>query len=107
MTTQPEAKITKKIIDHLNTLPDTYAYKLFQGRFSGGNPDIDACSDGRAVKIEVKVPGNKPTPRQLAVMKRWEKARALVGWVTSVAEAEALLEHRGDLSWKNPQLSEP
>lgn len=91
MSQQPEAKITKKIIDWMNAQPGVRARKVHQTRFSGGEPDIDACWNGRSVKIEVKVPGNTPTPRQAAVLELWRKAGALVGWVTSLEEAKELL----------------
>lgn len=107
MAEQREAKITKKIVDHINTLDDTKARarKVHQDRYSGGEPDVDACVRTRAVKIEVKVPGNKPTDRQMAVMRLWERSGALTGWVTSVAETEELLTHLDDLAWRNPQLA--
>lgn len=101
---QPEGKITGKIIDHIKSLPKAHARKVHQDRFSGGEPDVDAVIDGRAVKIEVKVPGKEPTPRQMAVMRRWVPTGALVGWVVSLDEAKALLEHLDDPDWVNPQL---
>jgi len=39
-----------------------------------GDPDIDACLRGRSVQLEVKRPGEKPTPLQV---KRLEDA---AGW---------------------------
>ncbi len=103
-TTQPEAKITKKIITHINGLDRALAHKVHQGRFGGGEPDIDACVDGRSVKLEVKVPGNKPTPLQMVTMRRWEAAGALAGWCTSVETAEEILQHVKEPGWSNPQL---
>ena len=103
-STQPEAKITAKIIDHLRALPKAWARKVHQSRYQQGEPDVDACVAGRAVKIEVKVPGNKPTPKQLITMRRWARSGALVGWATSVEEVEDLLGHLDDPEWENPQL---
>lgn len=102
-TQQPEAKITKKVIDRLKK--SGHARKVHQSRFQMGEPDVDACIEGRAVKVEVKVPGNTPTDRQYAVMRIWERSGALVGWVTSVDEVEELLGHLEDPGWKNPQLA--
>lgn len=102
-TQQPEAKITKKVIDRLKEFG--HARKVHQGRYQTGEPDVDACIEGRAIKIEVKVPGNKPTDNQYAVMRRWERSGALVGWVTSVEAVDKLLERLDTPGWRNPQLA--
>ena len=107
MASQPEGKITDRCIKYLRSLPTGHARKVHQSRFTGGEPDVDGCVDGRTVKVEVKVPGNKPTPRQLAVMRQWERAGALVGWVTSVDELRDLLVHLNRRDWRNPQLAPP
>lgn len=101
-TTQPEAKITKRIIDYLKGRG--HARKVHQNAYGAGEPDIDACINGRAVKIEVKVKGNTPTPKQYAALRRWESSGALCGWVTSIEETIALLEHLPEAEWSNPQL---
>lgn len=69
-----------------------------------GEPDIDACVRGRAVKVELKMPGNEPTPVQMGRLRAWQRAGALAGWVTSIAELDVLLEHVDDFGWTNPQL---
>ena len=53
----------------------------------------------------MEVAGKKKTPRQMAVMRRWEPTGVLVGWVVSLDEAKALLEHLDDPDWRNPQLA--
>lgn len=103
--TQPEAKITKKIIEHIRGLDGGHARKVHQSRFQQGEPDVDACVRGRSVKIEVKVPGNEPTANQMAIMRIWARVGALVGWATSVDEVVELLTHLDDLDWENPQLA--
>lgn len=51
-----------------------------------GQPDIFAScpfgdhGEGIAVLIEVKRPGEKPEPIQIATMDRWRKAGAIVFW---------------------------
>lgn len=105
MATQPEAKLTKKIVDHINARPRSIARKVHQSRFQAGQPDVDGCVVGRAVKIEVKVPGNVPTDLQMTWMRRWADAGALVGWCTSVDEVIELLSHVSDPDWVNPQLA--
>lgn len=71
---------------------------------AAGEPDIDACIDGRAVKVELKQPGSKPTPRQYKALRDWQDAGALAGWVTTLVELDRLLNKLGDRSWLNPQL---
>jgi len=102
-TQKPETKIVNLLIGHLR---DTggYARKVHGNAYSSGEPDIDACVRGRAVKVEVKVPGRKPTAQQLARLRRWQEAQALAGWVTSLSELVELLDHLDDLDWQNPQL---
>lgn len=69
-----------------------------------GDPDIDACINGRACKIELKMPGNEPTPVQMGRLRAWAKVGALSGWVTTLDELDELLEHVADMEWRNPQL---
>jgi len=86
-----EKDITAKIIKFLNGLPFTHAHKVHGGPYGGGEPDIDATMYGRTLKIEVKLPGGKPTERQAAILSKWEKAGAHVGCATSVDEAVAIV----------------
>ena len=89
----------------MRSLPDAWCVKVHGNPYtSRGEPDLDACVRGRAVKVEVKVGRNKPTDVQMAAMRRWEDAGALVGWVTSLEELQELLTHLEDYGWKNPQL---
>jgi hypothetical protein len=94
------------MIEHITDLDGpSYARKIHGSRYQdAGEPDIDACVMGRAVKVEAKLPGGKPTAIQMARLRRWERAGALAGWATSVAEVDELLSHLGDLTWVNPQL---
>lgn len=103
-TTEPEAKVTRRILDWLNSQPDTIARKVHQTAVTGGGePDIDACSRGRCIKIEVKrVGAPPPPPRQIARLARWQRAGALVGWATSVEHVQELMQHVDDRSWINP-----
>ena len=107
MASQPEGRIVKKIIDWIKGMEDwdSHARKVHGSRYSSGEPDIDACINGRSVKIEVKVPGKVPTPQQMARLRKWESAGALCGWATSVEEAASLTSHLENLNWSNPQLA--
>lgn len=71
-----------------------------------GTPDLLICLGGRFVAIELKQPGNKPTPRQLNKLRHYEAAGAIAGWATTMEQVDALLirvlEPAG--AWLNPQL---
>ena len=57
-----EADITADVIAWIKSLPHAYAWKLHSGAMGeSGHPDVDGCIAGRAVKIEMKRPGRKPT----------------------------------------------
>lgn len=99
-----ESAIVGEILEWFNGRDDAVARKVHQAALSGGGePDIDACVRGRSVKIEVKRPGvPAPGPRQLNRLRRWQRAGALVGWVTDLAGVQALLDHVDDVEWINP-----
>lgn len=90
-----EAAIAKAIVRYLRDLPDGYARRVWTGgpQAQGGEPDVDAVVDGRAVKLEVKRPETrgKVTPLQAVALDRWSRAGAVVGVVCSVNEVRALL----------------
>ena len=91
--------IVKAILAYLNSLPGCHARKRWGGGMGiAGDPDIDACIRGRSVQLEVKRPGEKPTPLQLKRLEEWRRAGALVGVVTSVAATRSLLEENGMFS---------
>lgn len=97
-----EKQITDESLTWLNAQPCTYAWKLFTGPMSeGGHPDIDGCTRGRCMKIEMKRPGETPTKRQMARLIQWRQAGALVGWATSVEEVRAIFAH-ANTGWVNP-----
>jgi hypothetical protein len=100
---RPETEITKDAIIWLKTQPRTYAWKLHTGpQGEGGHPDIDGCTNGRSIKIEMKRPGETPTTRQMARLLRWRATGALVGWATSVEEVRAIFAHADDPEYVNP-----
>ncbi len=92
MTTGPEGRIVRKILDYLNALPECRARKVHQDGYQRGEPDIDAVYRGRALKLEVKVPGGKPTPLQAKRLDDWSRAGAITGVVTSVDDVRALVD---------------
>jgi len=57
-----------------------------------GTPDIIGCHRGRCFTMELKRPGEKPTPLQEKRLREWQTAGAITGVVTSAREALELLE---------------
>jgi hypothetical protein len=55
-------------------------------------PDIIGCFRGKFVAIEIKIPGEKPRPGQLAFLKLIEQSGGISGWATSTKEALKILE---------------
>jgi hypothetical protein len=67
-------------------------YTQYGGRVSVGNhgeSDImgHRISDGKALYIEVKLPGESPRQNQLDFIEAMKKTGAIAGWCTSVDEA--------------------
>ncbi|MFN3326116.1 MAG: VRR-NUC domain-containing protein [Bryobacteraceae bacterium] len=91
MTT--ERAIVKAILAYLNSLPGCLARKRWGGGMGvAGDPDIDACMRGRSVQLEVKRPGERPTPLQLKRLEEWRQAGAVAAVVHGVAEVRTVLE---------------
>ena len=98
-----ETDVTKECISWLKAQPGTHAWKLHTGPMGmGGHPDIDGCTRGRSIKIEMKRPGEKPDGRQMVRLLQWRAAGALVGWATSVEEVRAIFAN-----WDNPEYVNP
>lgn len=91
MTT--ERAIVRAILAYMNGLPGCLARKRWGGGMGvAGDPDIDACIRGRSVQLEVKRPGERPTPLQLKRIEEWRRAGAVVAVVNSVADVRRLLQ---------------
>lgn len=89
---QREARLQRQIVQALASR-GIYAVRLRpMGR--AGWPDLYAIlpASGRAVHLEVKRAGGRTTRLQDATLAELEAAGALVGVVTSAAEALALVE---------------
>lgn len=85
MATNPETLLTKKIINALNSIPDCYAEKLHASQFGLPKLDVFGAYRGKMFYLEIKTPGNKPTVRQEATIKKWRtKAGVHTGWTDSV-----------------------
>jgi hypothetical protein len=88
-----ETTITNKILRYINNLPGCKAEKRHGSQYSEvGAPDISVCCNGTRIEIEVKRPGEKPTPIQLIRLREWREAGAVAIWVTSLEEVIGVLK---------------
>lgn len=90
-----ESSIAQAIIKYIRKLPRSHAEKTHGSTFKSGQPDIDAVIAGRAVKLEVKRPGNDATPLQRRILETWASAGCVTGVVTSVEDVKALFKSHG------------
>lgn len=94
MSRQPEGKVVKKIRDHLKKR-GARSFKIHGGDNpyqEVGIPDLLVCFRGRFIGLEVKLPGEKPSPVQRVVLRSIEEAGGIAAVVTSVAEVEVILK---------------
>jgi len=91
---QPESRLVQKIRRHL-AARGAWSAKI-QGsddKFQEvGLPDLFACYRGRFIGLEVKLPGEKPSPRQEVVLHRIREAGGIGQVVSSVDEVERILK---------------
>lgn len=87
-----ETSITKSIVKSAK-LDGWWTFKIAGGAFQrAGVPDLLCIKNGRAVFLEVKQPGKKPTPLQQQVMREIrEQGGAVAEVVTSRDEAQKVL----------------
>ena len=85
---QPQVKAEIKKI-----FPNAYLWKNHnQGIYAAsGLPDLMFVNKGQLYAIEVKRPGEEPTPLQRSTLKALAYAGARVAWVVSKEEARELL----------------
>ncbi len=87
-----EAKLTKKIKKHLESLkPDVWFYKS-SDRYSSGIPDFVGCYKGKFFAIEVKAPGKKPRPLQQFVIDSIKKSEGSCIYVDSFTDFKNFIE---------------
>lgn len=86
-----ESALTGKVVKELNKVPLCYAFRVHGGpNQRKGTLDITGCFEGAFFSIEMKLPGNKPTPIQQAMIDRISKAGGLVGVVTAPGTASGV-----------------
>ena len=90
--TSGEKGIVSKILEWLNSLPRCKARKVHGNMYVSGEPDIDCVINGLSVKIEVKQPGEKPTPKQLNRINEWSDAGCLAFWSDSLELVQKTLK---------------
>ena len=88
-----EKQIVNEILKYLNSVDKCRAVKIHGGMYgNAGEPDIDCVYKGRAIKIEVKRKGNKPSKIQEIVLDQWSRAGALSAWVTDVEQVKMIIQ---------------
>ena len=88
-----ESEITRAILAALNARAGVRAVKLHGSPYGrAGTPDVLAVTRGRAVFLEVKRPGNTPTPLQNHELQQWALAGAAAAVVHSKDEAVAVID---------------
>lgn len=89
MTKQPESRLQLKIRKALELeFPGSFWRKIHSSEFqSAGIPDLVGCVEGYFFALEVKMPDNKPTPLQRAVMQKIRDAGGYAGAVYSPEQA--------------------
>jgi len=86
-----EAAITSSIMKWLRAR-GAHVIKTYGGPNRRGLPDLIGVYRGRALALEVKRPGGKPTKLQEYELGRWAAAGAVAAVVTSVDEVKRLIE---------------
>jgi hypothetical protein len=91
-----ERHLQKSILRHLKQLSLEAPGLLFRKRHGtamgvAGDPDIYGLWNGHHFEIELKVPGEHPTPLQALRLGEWAKAGALTAVIHSVQELDLFL----------------
>jgi len=92
MSNTPEARLTNKMLARMNAVEGCRAEKIHASQFGMPKLDVFGAYKGKMFYLEIKIPGNKPTPRQVGTIKRWkEEAGVHTGWVDTVDGAMEFL----------------
>lgn len=93
MPKQPEGKLYRRIKAYLEGR-GAFVTKIHGGDNvfqEAGLPDLFVCYKGMFLGLEVKLPGGEPSPRQIAVLRRIDKAGGIGEVVESVEQVERIL----------------
>jgi hypothetical protein len=91
---QPEARLVRRIQRYI-TERGGRCFKIHGGDNpfqEAGIPDILVCFQGRFLGLEVKLPGEEPSPVQRKVLSEIKAAGGIARVVTTVEEVAALLD---------------
>jgi hypothetical protein len=91
----PEAAIKAKIRQYLVDEKKAYFFAPVQMGMGVSALDILCCIQGRFIGIEVKVPGGKPTVRQMFTIKAIREAGGEAFWTDSLEYTKTMLEAAG------------
>jgi Holliday junction resolvase len=84
-----EKDLQKQIRDYLNSLPETFAFRVEQRPgMAHGCADIIGCRAGRLLAIECKIHPNKPTPLQERFLQKIREAGGIAIVAYSLEQLE-------------------
>lgn len=93
MPRQPEGRLYRRIKAYLEDR-GAFVTKIHGGDNvfqEAGLPDLFVCYEGHFIGLEVKTDAGEPSPRQLAVLRRIERAGGVGQVVRSVDEVKRIL----------------
>lgn len=85
-----ESSIKRTVLRHLDAIEGCSFRKRGPGSVAG-DPDIYGSYFGHHVEIELKRPGEQPTPLQRQRLRDWAKTGATCAVVRSAADAEVAI----------------
>lgn len=90
---QPESKLVKKIRERVerNRLGRCFKIHGDDNFQEVGIPDLLCCYRGRFVGLEVKQPGNSPSPVQMVVLQEIVSAGGIASVVSTLGQVDDLL----------------
>lgn len=87
-----ESEITKDVLNWLNKQADCVAFKYVAGRFGkNGVPDVFGSCMGVSFYIEMKQPGNEPTPIQTETIEMINNKGAIALWTDNIESVKELI----------------
>lgn len=89
-----ESSLQTKVLKYLNSLPDCIAENVSGNARQSGRADINACYQGKCLKIELKDGDTdyKATKQQKLYLLKWQKAGAIVGVCRTLDEVKEFME---------------
>lgn len=91
MSNTRETRLTRRIRATLKGLGAKTVKFHGSGFTEEGTPDVLGCYKGRALALEIKLPGEEATPIQLKRLAEWQIAGAITGVVRSIEETRELI----------------